>query len=100
MIYSKPIKWIDSNRIVEQYKEEYTKLFHIFSTLAILVPHQDMNRVFDRIVHSFCNHSHYKMADPLNPRDPYWEQEFIAKNALDRATYNGYRIGLAIGNKQ
>jgi hypothetical protein len=96
IVYSKPKRWIDSSTIVEKYKGEYTKLFHIFSMFAIFVPATgEMNQVFDRIVHPFCNHNFYKMALALGLENDggvsnyAWEPEFIARNLVDRAMYNG-----------
>jgi len=95
VVYSEPIEWIDSSKIVEKYKEEYTQLFHIFSMFAIFVPVEEANQVFDRIAHPYWNHSWYKMKDFRNSinthrLNSHWEEILIAKNAINRAYYNGY----------
>lgn len=93
-------RWIDSSKIVEKYKEEYTKLFHIFSMFSIFVPTtEELHQVFDRIAHPFCNHNHYRMAINNGIKsdndliDAYYaahlEPDFIAKYLVGRAMYSG-----------
>jgi hypothetical protein len=91
-------KWIDSSKIVEKYKEEYAKLFHVFSMFAIFVPTtEELHQVFDRIAHPFCNHNHYRMAinNGIGGENDggftnYWmEPDFISQYLVRRAMYSG-----------
>lgn len=91
--YSKPREWIDNSKYVENYKYMFIEIFHNFSVLAMISPDVEIPHVFDRIVHSYCNHHWYRLKSFREQSDEHhWESQFIAHNVINRAIYEGIRM--------
>ena len=93
--YSKPKKWIDNSKYVEGNKYIFIEIFHSFSVLAMTSADTEISHIFDRIVHSYCNHHWYRLKSFREQSDEHrWEAQFITKNAIDRAVYEGIRMNV------
>ncbi|PNX51807.1 MAG: hypothetical protein BV456_01645 [Thermoplasmata archaeon M8B2D] len=81
--------WIDAQKIVEEYKDYFTVIFHWNTLLALelvdksysTVTNRHLQNIIDRIVHSFFN----MIFQPFGDK----EVEVMKNYLVDRAFYSG-----------
>ena len=86
--YGKDDGWMDDQDTVEEYKEYFTEIFHQNTLMSLRlykerdeITHRKLERIIDRIIHSFFNMSALYSGDKML-------EVTIMKNCLvDRAFY-------------
>lgn len=83
-------KWVDSSKIVEEYKDLFTQLFHINTIFAIKKLTVDqIGDIHDRISHCFFNNQYFNVAS-LRQKvgNDNWESVMLMDYAYGRLLYN------------
>ena len=99
----KPVifEWKDEQAITKKYQPVFKLMFHAFSEMAMQNYDEDeFNMILDRVIHCFMNHQMLFIPELRKEHGNMTEPILIARNAVKRAEFIGYILGMNRVNRE